>query len=157
MIRRKYNSRKLSHPFVLWKCQINGFFLLHKTIMMDFTKWWSCTKQSMAWLYRVLQISDWGNKPQQSWVCFSSVRFGNRYSLKYLFYQYMNGKNSLLDTAFLPTITVKLQDWISNQQNLQHAKGSGIVNKLTIRSNYRNSKILFFSYNLLITREISQT
>lgn len=126
MIRRKYNSRKLSHPFVLWKCQINGFFLLHKTIMMDFTKGWSCTKQSMAWLYRVLQISDWGNKPQQSWVCFSSVRFGNRYSLKYLFYQYMNGKNSLLDTAFLPTITVKLQDWRSNQQYLQHAKGSGI-------------------------------
>lgn len=32
-----------------------------------------------------------------------------------------------------------------------------IVNKLTIRSNYRNSKIWFFSYNLLITREISQT
>lgn len=96
MIRRKYNSRKLSHPFVLWKCEINGFFLLHKTIMMDFTKWWSCTKQSMAWLYRVLQISDWGNKPQQSWVCFSSVRFGNRYSLKYLFYQYMNGKKQFI-------------------------------------------------------------
>lgn len=124
---------------------------------MDFTKWWSCTKQSMAWLYRVLQISDWGNKPQQSWVCFSSVRFGNRYSLKYLFYQYMNGKNSSLDTAFMPTITVKLQDWRSNQQNLQHAKGSGIVNKLTIRSNYRNSKIWCFSYNLLITQEKSQT